>query len=234
MSVMKEYDKLIVQNRETLELMYANVNYAMRHGEKDAKIRAIKDAISSGVIDNDSYLEETKKIFESQKIAFHITKLHLLDERSLRFCTIGCSNAIRKKLIENEQYTAKYTPAYTTIFEPKEKFEKSQVLYNNDKGEELKVADLLSVVDYSLTIAKSINPKDENIRTIDDTKIVLQAVDLALNNKPQDKPINKLLHLAVGFISSNVMKNLDNKQDERGCTIGAGILNLAIDFLCRR
>ena len=231
---MKEYDKLVIQNREKLESMLIDVSSAMRHGHKTEKIKAINNAINSGCIDTNAYLEEAKKIFVSHRIPFQISKLYLLDDKSLRFCTVGCYNAIAQKLAINDYYYSQYNSAYTDIFQAKSKFNNETELYSDEKGNKLKVADLLSVIDYALTVASIIKPGNDDYKSVEITKTVLQGIDLALKNKPEDKPTNKMLHLAVSFISGTVRNNLNNIDDKQVVSIGAGLINLAIDFFCRK
>ena len=63
---------------------------------------------------------------------------------------------------------------------------------------------------------------------------VFQGIDAILNNKPEDKPINKMLHLATSFISSVVKSSIKDDEAKRGVTITAIMIDLAIDFFCKK
>ena len=57
---------------------------------------------------------------------------------------------------------------------------------------------------------------------------------LILNNKPEDKPTNKMLHLATSFISTVVKSSLRDDDAKRGVTATAIMIDLAIDFFCKK
>ena len=61
----------------------------------------------------------------------------------------------------------------------------------------------------------------------------LQGIDAVLNNKPEDKPVNKMLHLATSFISSVVKSSVKNDKEKRGVSITALMVDLTIDFFCK-
>ena len=59
---------------------------------------------------------------------------------------------------------------------------------------------------------------------------VFQGIETVLNNKPQDIPMNKKLHIANGFLSSIVKATIENKDTKRGITITSTLIDLVIDF----
>ena len=74
------------------------------------------------------------------------------------------------------------------------------------------------------------NHDDENIELASAAITVFQGIETILNNKPQDIPINKKLHIANGFLSSIVKVNIEDKDTKRGITITSTLIDLVIDF----
>ena len=74
------------------------------------------------------------------------------------------------------------------------------------------------------------NPDDENIELASAAITVFQGIETVLNNKPQDIPINKKLHIANCFLSSIVKVNVEDKDTKRGITITSTLIDLVIDF----
>ena len=93
----------------------------------------------------------------------------------------------------------------------------------------MKVSDLLSLSKYAISIAEIIEPNNEKISEKKTIITTLQGIDAILNNKPEDKPINKQLHLITGFIASIVKPTLKNNQDKRNLTVSETI----VDFFCK-
>ena len=100
---------------------------------------------------------------------------------------------------------------------------------NGEKPNTLKVSDLLSVAKYSLQVLDIIQP-NEKTSDISDTITVMQSIDLALNNKPYDKPLNKSLHIVNSILTSIVKRNLENESDKRLVSTMGLLIDLAIDF----
>lgn len=96
------------------------------------------------------------------------------------------------------------------------------------------MADLLKVLKYPISIAEAIEPNNENYEFANAALTVLQGIDATLNNKSEDKPMNKMLHLATSFISSIVKSSLTNAQDKRNVTVTTIMLDLTIDFFCTK
>ena len=61
----------------------------------------------------------------------------------------------------------------------------------------------------------------------------MQGIDAILNNKPEDKPINKMLHLVTSFISTVVKSSLKDNEAKRGVIVTTTMIDLAIDFFCK-
>ena len=135
------------------------------------------------------------------------------------------NSEITKRLCELE----KYRRAEMILFESKQEFSNTQVLHRNEENN-LSVEDLLKVSKYSIAFAEMMNPDEENIELASAAITVFQGIETVLNNKPQDIPINKKLHIANGFLSSIVKVNIEDKDTKRGITITSTLIDLVIDF----
>ena len=146
----------------------------------------------------------------------------------------GCLNAIHEELGRRNIYTTQYTYAQSVLYRPAHAFQQEEVLYQNTQGSQLKVADLLAVSKYAVSIAEAINPSNEEYAKANAAITVFQSIDAILNNKPEDKPVNKMLHLATSFISSVVKSSIKDDEAKRGVSITAIMIDLAIDFFCKK
>ena len=156
------------------------------------------------------------------------------DDALLRMNVQGCLNALKEELGRRNIYSTQYTYAQSVLYRPTHTFQQEEVLYQNDQGRQLKVADLLAVSKYALSIAEAIEPSNEEYAKANAAITVFQGIDAILNNKPEDKPINKMLHLATSFISSVVKSSIKDNETKRGVTITAIMVDLAIDFFCKK
>ena len=141
---------------------------------------------------------------------------------------IVLNSEITKRINDLERYQR----AEKLLFESEQEFSKTQVLHKN-KENNLRVEDLLKVSKYSIAFAEMMNPDDENIELASAAITVFQGIETVLNNKPQDIPINKKLHIANGFLSSIVKVNIEDKDTKRGITITSTLIDLVIDFFTR-
>ena len=107
-------------------------------------------------------------------------------------------------------------------------------MYQNPQGQQLKVADLLAVSKYAVSIAETIDPSNEEYAKAGAAITAFQGIDNVLNNESEDKPVNKMLHLATVFLSSVVKSSLIDNDAKRGATVTSIMLDLAIDFFCNK
>jgi hypothetical protein len=113
--------------------------------------------------------------------------------------------------------------------------EQSTVLYE-EKGtggteRRLKVSDLLSVLSYAKKFAEA--NLDADFDKYNGGLMAMRTVDLAINHKPVDKPLNKTLHL-VNDILTEYAKALSKDKETTRTASGISLLvDLAIDFLVR-
>ena len=146
----------------------------------------------------------------------------------------GCLNAIHEELGRRNIYSTQHTYAQSVLYRPTHTFQQEEVLYQNALGHQLKVADVLAVSKYAVSVAEAIDPSNEEYAKASAAITVFQGIDAILNNRPEDKPINKMLHLATSFISSVVKSSIKDDEAKRGVTITAIMVDLAIDFFCKK
>ena len=156
------------------------------------------------------------------------------DDALLRMNVQGCLNALKEELGRRNIYSSQYTYAQSVLYRPTHTFQQEEVLYQNAQGRQLKVADLLAVSKYAMSVAEAIEPSNEEYAKANAAITVFQGIDAILNNKPEDKPVNKMLHLATSFISSVVKSSIKDNEAKRGVTITAIMVDLAIDFFCKK
>lgn len=159
---------------------------------------------------------------------------NIKDETSLRMNVVGCLKALQDEMNLRNIYRTRYIYSQQILYQPNHIFRQEEVLYMNPQGQQLKVADMLSVLKYAVGIAESVAPGNEDFAKANAAITTLQGIDAILNNKPEDKPINKMLHLATSFISSVVKSSVRNDEAKRGVTITALMVDLTIDFLCKK
>ena len=156
------------------------------------------------------------------------------DDALLRMNVQGCLNALKEELGRRNIYSTQYTYAQSVLYRPTHTFQQEEVLHQDTQGHQLKVADLLAVSKYAVSVAEAIDPNNEEYAKANAAITVFQGIDALLNNKPEDKPVNKMLHLATSFISSVVKSSIKDDEAKRGVTITAIMVDLAIDFFCKK
>jgi len=109
-------------------------------------------------------------------------------------------------------------------------FTPTQVIHQKN-GQLLTVSNVLSVIGYAQKVIETLGAKVDEKYSI--ALMVLNTIDLALNNRRQDKPLNKALHL-TNDVLSEVAKKAAN--DERAGQVISGtslLFDLTIDFLVK-
>lgn len=164
------------------------------------------------------------KIIDWSQLTTHDAKLNVK----------GCMKGISKILSEMQFYETNYIYAQNILYQPNYTFKQDGVLHQSPQGQKLTVADLLTVSKYAIGVAEAIDPDNEAFAKANAAITVFQGIEAILNNKPEDKPVNKMLHLATSFLSSVVKSSLKDNEAKRGVTITAIMVDLAIDFFCRK
>ena len=237
---MTTIDTYIQQKNEEflrLEIAYSNLYRAYMSGNVDS-MKYQYDLASQINIPffANSIQSHTKLVMLSNNVLPTATiSIYAIQNKNEVFMNVqGCLNAIHEELGRRNIYTNQYTYAQSVLYRPAHAFQQEEVLYQNTQGSQLKVADLLAVSKYAVSIAEAINPSNEEYAKANAAITVFQSIDVILNNKPEDKPVNKMLHLATSFISSVVKSSIKDDEAKRGVSITAIMIDLAIDFFCKK
>ena len=237
---MMTIDTYIQQKNEEflrLEIAYSNLYRAYISGNVDS-MRYQYDLASRINIPflANSIQSHTKLVMRSNNVVptVVISIYAIQDKNEVLMNVQGCLNAIHEELGRRNIYSTQYTYAQSVLYRPTHTFLQEEVLYKSDQGRQLKVADLLAVSKYAVSIAEAIEPSNEEYAKANAAITVFQGLDAILNNKPEDKPVNKMLHLATSFISSVVKSSIKDDETKCGVTITAIIVDLAIDFFCKK
>ena len=221
-----------------LEIAYSNLYRAYLSGNREEMIAKY---VAAGNVNiphfTDSIYLNTKQTMLSNGIIPDVlpTSIYeIKDDTLLRMNIQGCLKTLHDELSRRNIYSTQYTYAQSVLYRSTHTFQQEEVLYQNEQGRQLKVADLLAVSKYAVNIAEAIDPSNEEYAKANAAITVFQGIDAVLNNKPEDKPINKMLHLATSFISSVVKSSIKDDEVKRGVTITAIMVDLAIDFFCRK
>lgn len=219
-----------------LEIAYSNLSRAYASDRRDEMI----GAVAAALISNPNYVITLKngidKVFTRQYGYKFLRNLNwcFISDVDVKLNVEGCLKAISEILSQYKFYDHNYTYAQSVLYRPTHAFQQEEVLYQNTEGRQLKVADLLAVSKYAVSIAEAIDPSNEEYAKANAAITVFQGIDAILNNKPEDKPVNKMLHLATNFISSVVKSSIKDDEAKRGVTITAIMVDLAIDFFCKK
>ena len=150
--------------------------------------------------------------------------------QNLRFCNEVISERMRI------DFHSPISPnAIQMLFFFPEPLQQETVLYvekEKDGNEvKLKVSDFLSVLSYADKFVRMNFGGDQD--KCNNSLIALKTVDLAINHKPVDKPLNKALHI-VNDVLTEFAKSLSKDKESKRATSGISLLvDLAIDFLVR-
>ena len=120
--------------------------------------------------------------------------------------------------------------AIQKIFFQSQPLSQDYVLYTKDE-KELTVSDFLSVLSYGKKFAEAFFGIDSPKTT--EYMLAVKTVDLAINHKDDDKPINKTLHIINDVLTKSVK---DRQKDMGGKMLVSGIsllVDLTIDFLVK-
>lgn len=237
---MMTIDKYIQQKNDELlrlETAYSNLYQAYISGNVDS-MRYQYDLASQINIPffANSIQSHIKLVMLSNNVlpTATISIYAIQDKNEVLMNVQGCLNAIHEELGRRNIYSTQYTYAQSILYRPTHTFQQEEVLYQNTEGHQLKVTDLLAVLKYAVSVAEAIAPSNEKYAKANAAITVFQGIDAILNNKPEDKPVNKMLHLATSFISSVVKSSIKDDEAKRGVTITAIMVDLAIDFFCKK
>lgn len=151
-------------------------------------------------------------------------------DQNLRFCNEVISERMRI------DFHSPISPnAMQLLFFSPEPLQQDTVLYEekNEDGEEkrLKFSDFLSVLSYADKFVRMNFGSNQD--KCNNSLIALKTVDLAINHKPIDKPLNKTLHLVNDILTECAKAFHQDKEAKRTASGISLLVDLAIDFLVR-
>lgn len=219
-----------------LEIAYSNLYRAYMRNDRGGMEDAYEVVYNIGIqCFKEKVHNATKSLFyERGAVCVGEMPIRQLAPFQLELNVVGCLNALQAELSRRNPYRTNYTYAQSVLYQPNHRFAQEEVLYQAVDGRQLKVADFLSVTKYAISIAEAIEPSNEEYARASAAITTLQGIDAVLNNKPEDKPVNKMLHLATSFLSSVVKSALKTDEAKRSVSITAILLDLTIDFLCKK
>ena len=145
-----------------------------------------------------------------------------------------CIDVINKRM--RLHFSSPISPnSVQTVFFSPVPLEQSTVLYE-EKGtggteRMLKVSDFLSVLSYAKKFAEA--NLDADFDRYNGGLLAIRTVDLAINHKPVDKPLNKSLHLMNDILTECAKASHQDKEAKRSASGISLLIDLAIDFLIR-
>ena len=218
-----------------LEIAYLNLYKAYVSDCKESMIIAIVSTLRN----NPSHINSLQKgmddvFIEHYGANFARMNWELISLDDTKLNVEGCMTAIVDELSHVNYYKDNYTYAQKILYQQNYTFRYEDVLYQNPQGQQLKVADLLAVSKYAVSIAEAIDPSNEEYAKAGAAITAFQGIDNVLNNESEDKPVNKMLHLVTVFLSSVVKSSLIDNDAKRGATVTSIMVDLAIDFFCNK
>lgn len=221
---------------QKLESIYVRMNFAYnQRNENDMRMLFKEFDISYPEFKNNRRVNVNNVFMEHSLYPLASRSIDLVYGVELNYNIEGCLRTIWA-ILESNKYQPFSSHCIEVLFFPQKVFTPTEVLYrtpirnnNSENANTLMISDLLSVVKYSLQVLEIIQP-DEKTSDISDAITVMQSIDLALNNKPYDKPLNKSLHMVNSVLTSVVKRNLENESDKRFVRTMGLLIDLAIDF----
>ena len=173
---------------------------------------------------------------ELRRLGYFVYKgpLSNMNDVSLDINLHFCIDVINKRMRLHFASPISPTAMQIVFFSPVP-LEQSTILYE-EKGtggseRTLKVADFLSVLNYAKKFAEA--NLDANFDKYNGGLVAVRTVDLALNHKPVDKPLNKTLHLVNDLLTECAKTFHQDKGSKRTASGISLLVDLAIDFLVK-
>ena len=173
---------------------------------------------------------------ELRRLGYFVYKgpLSNMNDVSLDINLHFCIDVINKRMRLHFASPISPTAMQIVFFSPVP-LEQSTILYE-EKGtggseRTLKVADFLSVLNYAKKFAEA--NFDANFDKYNGELVAVRTVDLALNHKPVDKPLNKTLHLVNDLLTECAKTSHQDKGTRRTASGISLLVDLAIDFLVK-
>ena len=179
--------------------------------------------------------DELKRYWEAWKNQaigrwYYECEIHKLRDESLEMNLRFCLDIINGKL--NTFYSQPISCyAMQIMFFSPEPLPKDKVIYIKE-SKALTVSDFLSVLSYAKKFTETCTGiQDKNT---DEALLAIKTVELAVNHKKEDKPLNKALHIVNDVFTKCAKQSPDNRRSKNVISGISLLLDLAIDFLIQR
>lgn len=227
----QQFDELV-----ELETLYAILEQAYYSNNKDLMVRAYSDVrylnIPSSIYRGNRYTEMI--LNENGRVRTWSCDVSTLNVDSIRFNIAGRMRVVMEEITQRQQFV-ELNRNINSLYHPGYKYAPHEIIYTNKKSNQsLRADDLLKVIKFATSIAEIVDPNNEDYAKASAAISVFQGIENILNGRPDNKPMNKMLHLAISFLSTTVKDSLRNENDKRNVTISATVVDLIIDFLCKK
>ncbi len=130
-----------------LEIAYSNLYRAYLSGNRNKMIRAIDSALANNLSHAISLQDGMDRIFtEHYGLRWGKKSSWLLvSNEDVKLNTEGCMLTIHSRLSDITFYKNNYMYAQKILYKPNHTFYLNDILYDDPKGQQLKIADMLAV-----------------------------------------------------------------------------------------
>ena len=179
--------------------------------------------------------DELKRYWEAWKNQaigrwYYECEIHKLKDESLEMNLRFCIDIINGKL--NKFYSQPIScNAMQILFFSPEPLPKDRVIHIKE-NEKLTVSGFLSALSYAKKIVETCSGVGSS--KTDESLLAIKTVELAINHKKEDKPLNKALHIVNDVITGCVKRSTEDNNRKRIIAFGSLMLDLVIDFLIEK
>lgn len=169
---------------------------------------------------------------ENQAIGrwYYECEIHKLRDESLEMNLRFCVDIINDKL--NSLYTQPIScNAMQLLFFSPELLPKDRVVHIKE-NEKLTVSGFLSTLSYAKRIIETYSGICDS--KTDESLLAIKTVELAINHKKEDNPLNKSLHIVNDVLTGCARRSAKDNDSKRIISFGSLMLDLAIDFLIEK
>lgn len=136
---------------------------------------------------------------------------------------------INNRINQYYNWSVSSTAIHRIFFQP-QPLSQDYVLYKEDK-EELKVSDFMSVLSYGKKFTEAFFGVDSPKTS--EYMLAVKTVDLAINHKEVDKPLNKTLHIINDVLTESAKERQKDESGKKAVSRFSLLIDLAIDFLIK-
>lgn len=161
---------------------------------------------------------------------YYKCEIHELEDESLEMNLRFCVDIINGKL--NRIYTQPIScNAMQLLFFSPKPLPKDKVVHIKE-NEKLTVSGFLSTLSYAKKIIETYSGVCDS--KTDESLLAIKTVELAINHKKEDNPLNKSLHIVNEVLTGCARRSTKDDNNKRIISFGSLMLDLAIDFLIKK